>query len=102
MPKKIIGLHTYDTRTASLLITKWTEIVAEENPEAEPEEAPARGHYKQSLYMKNNGKYFLYNVNTITNEWEIIPIRNTKKARDWCIQNFDADRVERLFGPIPE
>lgn len=103
MAKKIIGTHVYDTRTASLLITKWTDIMSEVDPEADPEAEPEKlGYYKQSLYLKNNGKFFLYNVDTVKDEWEIVPIRNTKKARDWCIQNFDADKVERIFGPIPE
>lgn len=96
MPKKIIAGRKYDTQTATLIKTKWSDL-----PQTDDEEVQ-NGKYRETLYLKQNGQYFLYMANTATNEWAIKPLRNKKKAMDWCFQNFDADTCEQIWGSFPE
>lgn len=94
MPSKIIGGRIYDTVTAHQLVTKWTDLPLDDEGNTYK--------YRESLYLKDNGIYFIYSKDGNTGEWSIRPLRNKKKAIDWCLENFDAEKAQEIWGAFPE
>ena len=102
MIKKIINGKRYDTSTA-------------ERIGAAGYSRPGDLYYwKEELYRKKTGEFFLYceggakskySRRTGQNEWsggkEIRPL-SLKEAQEWAEQYLDADEYEKVFGRIEE
>ena len=94
MPSKIVGGRRYDTQTATHIVTKWSDLPLDDEG--------TTYKYRESLYLKQNGLYFIYSKDGNNGDWDIRPLRNKKKAMDWTLENFDAAKVEEIWGAFPE
>lgn len=94
--KKIINGKVYDTDKARAL--------------AYAESGEGFSHWREELYQKRTGEFFLYGVGgassryavaTGMNEWnggdKIIPL-DMDSARKWAEEHLDADRYAEIFG----
>jgi hypothetical protein len=100
--KKIINGKKYDTETAKFLASY---------------EHSYRGqfeHYREELYQKRTGEFFLYgiggpaskySVQDGLNSWsggEAISPLSYNEARKWAEERLEADEYEGIFGKVEE
>ena len=102
MMKKIINGKRYDTSTAERIGA------------AEYSRPGDLYYWREELYRKKTGEFFLYceggarsryGQKTGQNEWsggkEIRPL-SLKEAQEWAEKYLDADKYEKVFGRIEE
>lgn len=101
--KKVIKGKLYDTDKARLMGSY--EYTAE---------GWGFNYYKEELYQKRSGEFFLYGeggpaskysepagLNCWTGSADIIPL-DYQSAREWAEENLSADAYESIFGVIEE
>ena len=72
------------------------------------------GYYKETLYCKKNGEYFIFgeggpasryaeriDMNSWSGGSKIRPV-SYSEAMEWAEENLDADEYEENFGPVSE
>ena len=100
--KKVIKGRTYDTEKASLLGEDSFEYPGNFR------------HWRECLYQKRSGEFFLYGYggpltqyarSVGQNEWEsgekISPL-SYDAAQSWAEEHLDGDEYEKIFGEIEE
>ena len=101
--KRIIDGKRYDTDTARIIDTDWSNLSKTDF-----------GYWEETLYQKRTGEYFIYGeggpmskyaVSHGQNEWsggeKIIPV-SYEAARSWGEEHMGADEYEEHFGAIQE
>lgn len=101
--KKIINSRRYDTDTAREL-GSWRNGYGYRDFQ----------RVEETLYIKNNGEYFLYGEggpaskycvqieqNSWSGGWNITPLA-PDEAQEWAEQHLDADTYESIFGAVSE
>lgn len=90
---KVINGKMYDTRTAKAMFR--TEY---DGGNGDP-------WYRETLYRKRTGEYFLYGESTDCFSrycgGEIIPF-TLDKAKQWAEENCDGDKYVEIFGEVEE
>ena len=100
--KKIIDGKRYDTETALFLGEDWYS-----NPRDFE-------HWREKLYRKRNGEYFLYGVGGPASRYAVaasgggwdggekIRPLSGEAAREWAEKHLSADQYEAIFGAVED
>lgn len=102
MAKKIINGKMYNTETAKEIASYWNGCGGTDF-----------GRVDETLYLKKTGEYFLYgkggpyskyresNMGYWTWGEEFIPM-SEEKAKEWCMENLEADEYIAIWGEVEE